>query len=335
LMGRKGKGGHALVGRLERGDVPNAGLGLVADYLRACNAGFDEIIGLLREYTGKPNVIVEAGNVAVRRAVSTMPAPVAVEAVRKDRAELREAVEGKRRPPSPEARAARARGAAVRAWWRKRVRHRVTEMWNARNWRFGLLAEEEVKSYAVSVWDLLVKTRDRDPATRQAMLDAALGRMLAGSGTDPGCIRAVHEEVTGMYDGAIAAGGLAAVAAVPGPLVMRGPRPTPMHAAERQDRIARRNRFVDLVRDDITRLLEDAGVEPGRIEAWMGVVRSICTIAASTRPGSPARQQQVNELADAEPYAKLWRKPALVRGLADIVLPRWDGQDGPPADVAK
>ena len=333
LMGRKGRGGHSLVGRLERGDMPNAGLGLVADYLRACDAGFDDIIGPLREYTSRPNVIVQAGDVAVKQVVATMPAKVAAEVVRKDRAELREAEDAKRLPPSPEARAARARGAAVRAWWRKRIRHRVTEMWNARHWRYGLLVEEEVKAYAVGVWDLLVRTRDRDPATRRAMLDAALGRMLAGTGIDPECVRAAHEEVTGTYDAAIAAGGLAAVAAAPGPLVMRGRGPTPMHAAEREVRIARRNRFVELARDDITRLLEDAGVEPDRMEAWLGVMRSLCTIADSTKPGSTARQQQVDEMADAEPYSKLWRKPALVRRLADIVLPLWDRQSDPPADA--
>ena len=53
-VGRQGRGGHHVVSRLERGEVPNPAVGLVADYLRACGAGFSDILSVLDEYTIQP-----------------------------------------------------------------------------------------------------------------------------------------------------------------------------------------------------------------------------------------------------------------------------------------
>ena len=300
--------------------------GLVADYLRACRAGFDDIIDLLHAYTVRRNVVEHAGDVAVQQALVQMPAEVVKEVVRKDREEVREVVEKKRLPPSPEARAARARGAAVRAWWRKHVRRRVVVLWEEHHWHDGLLAEETMKAYACEVWTLLARHRDHDPAGVRALLDAALGRMLAGSSVRPEVVRAVHDDVAGMYYAAIEAGGLAAVAAASGSPAPAARGPKMRFAPRREEKVAQRARFIETARPDIVRLLEDAGVEPGRVEAWVGVVRSLCTIADSTVPGSDARQAQLDELADAGPISRRWRRPELVRKLAGVIMPLWDGQ---------
>ena len=45
---------RSLVAKLETGQYENPGLGLVADYLRACRASFSEIADLLDTYTAQP-----------------------------------------------------------------------------------------------------------------------------------------------------------------------------------------------------------------------------------------------------------------------------------------
>jgi transcriptional regulator with XRE-family HTH domain len=47
LMGRRGKGCWAIVGRLERAETRHPGLGLVADFLKACGASFADVADLV------------------------------------------------------------------------------------------------------------------------------------------------------------------------------------------------------------------------------------------------------------------------------------------------
>jgi len=66
LMG-KDKGGWNVLSRLENAKVKNPSIGLLADYLRVCGAGFKEIEDLLTNYTAQP-VLPERGE---RGSVST------------------------------------------------------------------------------------------------------------------------------------------------------------------------------------------------------------------------------------------------------------------------
>ncbi len=55
LMGRR-PGYHSHLKRLEAGQVPFPSFALVADYLRACRASFDDLSPMLGKYTGRPTV---------------------------------------------------------------------------------------------------------------------------------------------------------------------------------------------------------------------------------------------------------------------------------------
>ncbi len=61
LMGRKTRGAASLISQLERGKIKNPSIGLIADYLRACRASFNDIVDLLNSYTSQP--VVEEGAV--------------------------------------------------------------------------------------------------------------------------------------------------------------------------------------------------------------------------------------------------------------------------------
>jgi hypothetical protein len=60
-MGRTGKGAKTIVCRLERGWFHSPSLRLLGDYLRAIGAGFENVLGVLHEYTSRPSVPDEQG----------------------------------------------------------------------------------------------------------------------------------------------------------------------------------------------------------------------------------------------------------------------------------
>ncbi len=56
-MGSQCKGNHRVVSRLENARMANPGIGLVADYLRACRASFADLRDVLDRYTARPTAV--------------------------------------------------------------------------------------------------------------------------------------------------------------------------------------------------------------------------------------------------------------------------------------
>ncbi|MCX6844357.1 MAG: helix-turn-helix transcriptional regulator [candidate division WOR-3 bacterium] len=75
-MGRQGKGSHYVAGRLERGEVPNPGVGLLADYLRACRASFADIQDVLDRYTAKQTAVEVETSKALAKVREFLPAKI-------------------------------------------------------------------------------------------------------------------------------------------------------------------------------------------------------------------------------------------------------------------
>ena len=75
LMDRHQPGSFNLLAKLERGDVKYPSLAVVADYLRACRAGFRDLLPMLDEYTSQPPVLRAKGDEAVADLLKTLPGP--------------------------------------------------------------------------------------------------------------------------------------------------------------------------------------------------------------------------------------------------------------------
>jgi len=73
LMDRQGPGAHAQLARLERGEVKYPSLNLIVDYLRACGAGFEDLLDLLRPQTSLPPVLKLKGDAAVAELLKSLP----------------------------------------------------------------------------------------------------------------------------------------------------------------------------------------------------------------------------------------------------------------------
>ena len=75
---------HAFVSRVETAELNNPGLGVIADYLRACRASFSEIADLLDEYTAQPLPADKEAREAVLGVTEALPRPIGDEALRYD-----------------------------------------------------------------------------------------------------------------------------------------------------------------------------------------------------------------------------------------------------------
>jgi hypothetical protein len=75
LMDRQGSGAHVQLARLERGKIRYPSINLIADYLRACGSGFEDLLDLLKPYTAQPPALKEKADAAVAELLKSLPKP--------------------------------------------------------------------------------------------------------------------------------------------------------------------------------------------------------------------------------------------------------------------
>jgi transcriptional regulator with XRE-family HTH domain len=104
LMDRQTPGAHAQLSRLERGKMPYPSFNFIVDYLRACGAGFEDLLDLLNPHTSRRPVLKERGDAAVAYLLRSLPKAEQRAMLRWERATTDRQVErvaagpGKKRP---------------------------------------------------------------------------------------------------------------------------------------------------------------------------------------------------------------------------------------------
>jgi len=160
-MGRQGRGSHHVAGRLERGEVPNPTLTLIADYLRACRASFKDIRDVLDAYTGRPSAVEVETRTAIAREHMRLPSEID-RAVQSYDAGVTTRAEQKQEPvPAPTERVRRARNFGLSQVWAKRVRRRVGSIIETQHLRPGPMNEQHLQNDAAKVWRVLNRTRGK------------------------------------------------------------------------------------------------------------------------------------------------------------------------------
>lgn len=325
-MGRQGKGGHHVAGRLERGEVSNPGIGLLADYLRACRAGFIDILDVLERYTARPTVV----EVETRRAIvdgrEYLPAKLKRAVERYDLRSTGRAEDDGRAVPKRSERVRRARNFGLSQVWARRVRLKVVELVEEQRPYPGQLNEAYLQNYGAIVWRILNLTRKRRQGKRQALLDEALAPYLGEGGPDPKHLDAVRNVLFGFFRQAELAGeldGEPRLAAGEGQ-PSRGFQPKPDTREERAAWDKKREKLVEALWAETRERPELAGIRPKSLPLWRSVVRELCSIVDHHAPESEECRQQVERLATNEFYVVRGRDPALVRRLARVVIPRWE-----------
>jgi len=325
-MGSQRKGNHTVVSRLENGRMANPGIGLVADYLRACRAGFADIQGVMDRYTSRQTVIEVETRKALAKVREFLPAKIDRAVERFDRGIRRRAEEKHEPLPPPEERVKRVRSFALSQVWAKRVRRRVVGIIETEHLRPGPDNERYLQNYAVRVWSALNRSRGRRAGKRPALLEQA-ARLRAGEETvRPEHLQAVRDGLIEFFRQAEMAGQLdVAPQFEPGETQPRyGFQPKPDRRPERDAWDKARATLVQELWQEVSRLPELAGLDPRRMPLYQGVVRGLCSIVDHQAPESDECRRQVEALATDEHYRSRGRDPALVRRLAEVVIPRWE-----------
>jgi transcriptional regulator with XRE-family HTH domain len=208
-MGSQCKGNHRVVSRLENAKMANPGIGLVADYLRACRASFADILDVLDRYTVKPSVVEVETSRLVAKACDGLPPEVDKAVRRYDRRVVKQA-ELKHEPaPERAERVRRARNFGLYQVWTRRVRREVVRIIEANHLAPGTLCEHYLQDYAASVWRIFNHTRGKREEKRTALLEEAARPFLGEGGPESEHLDAVREglleffqrvEVAGEFD---------------------------------------------------------------------------------------------------------------------------------------
>jgi transcriptional regulator with XRE-family HTH domain len=193
-MGSQCKGNHAVVPRLERGRLKNPGIGLVADYLRACRAGFKDILSVLDRYTSQSTVVEVETEKAMAKVREHLP-PSIDNAVLNYDIKTESLAETKLKPPpAPAERVKRARNFGLSQVWAVRVRRKVVSIIETKHFIPGPVKEQHLQDYAAKVWRVLNLTRGKRTDKRPAMLDEAIRPYLGEGGPK-------HEHLEAIRDG--------------------------------------------------------------------------------------------------------------------------------------
>jgi hypothetical protein len=228
--------------------------------------------------------------------------------------------------PEPKERVRRARNFGLSQVWAHRVRRKVVSIIETEHLRPGPMNEQHLQNYAAKVWRILNRTRGKRENKRAALLEAAVRPYLEEGGPDPEHVRAIREGLLTFFKEAEIAGGLDAEPQLaPGEDQPRGGfQPKPDTRPEREAWNKAREALLEQLWQEVRQMPELAGVEAQRLGLWRSAVRELCFVVDHCAPGADECRKQVDGLATDEYYSRRGRDPALVRRLAEVVLPRWE-----------
>jgi transcriptional regulator with XRE-family HTH domain len=325
-MGSQCKGNHAVVSRLERGKMKNPGIGLVADYLRACRAGFKDILSVLDVYTALPTAVEVETRKALVEVREHLPAKVE-KAVQDYDVGVTTRAETRHEPvPAPAERVRRARNFGLSQIWARRVHRKVVSIIETNHLRPGPMNEQHLQNFAAKVWRVLNRTRGKREQKRSALLEAAAKPYFDEGGPNPEHLQVIREDLLVFFREAEVAGGLDAEPQLaPGEDQPRGGfQAKPDTRPEREAWDKAREALVEQLWQEVRQMPELAGVGAQRLGLWRGAVRGLCAIVDQSAPETDECRNQVEAFATDDYYSRRGRDPETAPALAAVVVPRWE-----------
>jgi transcriptional regulator with XRE-family HTH domain len=297
---------HALVSRLETGRLENPGLGIVADYLRACRASFSEIADLLDTYTARPLPVEQEGREAVARVTEALPANIGNQVLAYDiKTTVARRAEGK--PPLSSAeRVKRVVNLAAAASRRKRldilVKYLEAEVGH------GLAATERqyLQLLARKFWGALSSTRGSLQHVRLKRMARVVGEGVAAHVLSEKDVRLVRDRVVELFSRMETTG---AFGAEPHPA---GPRRKPTWL-ERQKRtmtpeMLTRQAYIGEGLGSVMGVIQTKNRPASEWVSWYNWLTLLASAAYDTQPGSPEREKVLEEALKDRPDRELARK---------------------------
>jgi len=337
-MGRTGKGRANIVSRMEKGSVPFPSLGLVADFLRGCRAGFGDILDVLDLYTNLPTLPQKVFGRALVSIAAKLPAKwqeqVTDYDLRFDHPKTEAKPDVKSTMPDRMKRLERARKMAAAA--RRRYlygRFLVHEVKGAGT-DLSLMMETMLFDHGLEWFGILNRTRQKRPGVRERLLAASEERFSKGSGVPEPAIRHVQDAVRKRFAEMEMKGDLDWLpeltldeyeAGLLTPARRRNPKQEQHREFLRKfdEYNAALKAAVQQVWTEVQPVLDTAEVPKERRSIYRGVITACCTAALNHEPGSVGEKQQVDEYILEPRWIRLGLDTALAQKLAGIVLVRF------------
>jgi transcriptional regulator with XRE-family HTH domain len=300
-----------MVSKLETGEYPNPGIAVLADYLRACRASFDDLSEILNEYTSRSTPAELKAGRAVARVIAKLPAEIGTQA-RKYDVKTTVARRSARQPAlSAEERVKRVKNLAAAANRRKRLDLLVKYIETDLGRGFAARERQHLDQIVKKLWGALTSTRGRDPRMRLRRVARAYGDGVVDHTLSEQEVRLVRDRVVELYDKMEATGAF-------GPLVPAKPylRPTAYERETRGVSQARLDRqvSVSMGASAASGAIDSRYRTKGERAYWNNWLMSLVSDALDTLPGTPEREQIVEAALATVQDKDLGRK------LADLAL---------------
>jgi len=307
---------RSLVGKLETGQYENPGLGLVADYLRACRARFSEIADLLDEYTARPLPAEQEGREAVVRVTEALPQKIGNEVQAYDiKTAVARRFEGK--PPlSSEERVKRVVNLAAAASRRKRLDILVKYLETEVGHRLAATERQYLQLLAKKFWGALSSTRGRLGHVRLKRMSRVVGEGVAAHVLSEKNVRLVRDRVVELFSRMETTGAFGAEPAAPES--RRKPTSFEREMRTMTPEMLARQAYITTALSAATAAVQTRDRTTEEWVAWDNWLTSLASDAYDTLPGTPEREKVLEEAL------KKVRDQELARKFAALAL---DGLD--------
>ncbi len=337
-MGRVGKKAGNIVGRIERGDERYPSLGLVADFLRGCRAGFKDILDLLDLYTELPTTRQQVFGKALEEVAASIPAKWQAQVTKYDqRIDIPKTAPEKtpvQTKPDLSERLERAKKLAAAARRRHLYGQFLKDVVGKAGPDVSLIDRTTLFNHGLEWFAVLYATRKSRPATRDKRLAASEARFAEASKLPLHQIRYVQDKVKEHFGEMERKGDLdwlpdLSLDEYEASLL----KPQGGRELRREQRLqyglkigewqAARKALVDQVWQEVQPVLDDAGVPKERRATYRGLVGACCAAALNFEPGSVGEKTQLDEYILNPEWIDRGLDTALAQKLAALMLVRF------------
>jgi len=335
-MGRTGKGRANIVSRMEKGSVRFPSLGLVADFLRGCRAGFRDVLDILDLYTNLPTMQQKVFSRALAKVAASVPQKWQSQVEHYDR--HFEHPKAAPRPgteqlmPDRMKRLERARKMAAAA----RRRYLYGQFLKGAADKAGIepvmVVRKPLFDHGLEWFRILFETRRSRAETREQRLARSEAEFAEASRMPLEVIRHIQDAVRRRFAEMETSGDLDWL-----PDLSLGEYEANLLAPARKRSLkqeqhaeflrkfgqyeAARKAAVERVWTELQTVLDEAGVPRERRPVYRGVVGASCT-AMSFAPGSSEERRQLDECILEPRWIRLGLDTALAQKLAGIAMAR-------------
>ena len=335
-MGRTGKGRANIVSRMEKGSVRFPSLGLVADFLRGCRAGFRDILDILDLYTDLPTTQQRVFSRAFAKVAASVPQKWQSQVAHYDRH-----FEHPKAAPKPGTeqlmpdrmkRLERARKMAAAARRRYLYGQFLKDAADKAGIEPVMVVRKPLFDHGLEWFRILFETRRSRAETREQRLARSEAEFAEASRMPLEVIRHIQDAVRRRFAEMETSGDLDWLpdlslgeyeANLLAPARKRSPKQEQHAEFLRKfgQYEAARKAAVERVWTELQIVLDEAGVPKERRALYRGVVGVSCT-AMSFAPGSSEERRQVEEYILEPRWIRLGLDTALAQKLAGIALAR-------------